>query len=734
MRFFCLAVLCILSFNCSADNFISSPDEEKKAFENFPYYNGTVFPVPQQISYRDDFFDLSGVLIKTGAGVDKDSTALRLWLDRINFSGGKYFFFSGKPSLIVTFAIDEKILKKEAYSIKIFSPSEITVTAHDKTALTWACFSMVQLTTSREGKAVMRKAEISDFPEVTCSRGTWANFSFRNSQPGVLLGKLNRVVFYRGPLVMEKPPREFADYRYFFTSDPHPEWIASVKEAAVFYNALGIEIFVGFLPMHVPGLTPENKFNAADEKEVGYMLKNWLAVAEAGANVYVGYDDHRFPRNPAESQKFAFARDADSYVLNYLYSEVKRKYPDFKLIFCPPFYWGPAYDPSPGYGESRDEYLKTIGEKLDKSIEIAWTGKAVWSGKIQKGECDWEAAAIKRKPLHMQNDTSCPHVAAAFYLSDPADVWLWPYKGFYDDISGIMVSSAIGSRIFPALGGAALWNMKSYKAADAVRDLDGKFFGEGSWAYADNLNKALSKLEVYECKVSGSSVRDLPKIKESVIQLNAAWSSALKKNAPAFKTFAAGFVISSIKKMDKFLAALEKAKADGKFNAVGDVESDKKSAVKDCSFNDTKDVFLSALDFAGGDTPRVFIWKQKEKRLGTLIRAKDFANHSLRTVFKTTIPPSKESYDLFICAQGDDSKEQGLPHQCRIAVSVNGNPVFSGPAPFVSSEWKLHCFKVRGAFLREGENIVTIDSLEEKGNFSGPPFFILNYAVFKDVK
>lgn len=734
MRFFCLAALFVFSLNCIADVFIPSLEDEKRAFESFPYYTGTVFPTPQSVKYLDEFFDLSDVLIKPGNDVDKDSAALKLWLDRVRRVGGRYSFSSEVPSLTVSFQIDENGLKKEAYSIKISGPSEITVTAHDKTALTWAFFSMVQLTTNEGSVPRMRKAEINDFPEVTCSRGTWANFSFRHAMPSILLGKLNRVVFYRGLLIMDKPPRELADYRYFFSHDPNPEWIASVKEAASSCRKLGIEICVGFLPMHVPGLKPEDKFNAADEKQVEYLLKNWMAVAEAGANVYTGYDDHRFPRNPAESKKFATAREADSYVLNYLYTEVKRKYPDFKLIFCPPFYWGPAYDPSPGYGESRDEYLKVIGEKLDKSIEIAWTGKAVWSGRIKKDECDWEAAAVKRKPLHMQNDTSCPHVSAAFYLTDPADVWLWPYKGFYDDISGIMVSSAIGSRIFPALGGAALWNMTAYKAADAVRELDEKFFGKGSFAYADELNKALSKLEVYEYKVSGASVRDFTKIKDAAGELNCAWSKALKKNSSSFKTFAAGFLVASMQKTDKFLAELEKAKKDGKFNVIGDVENDKKSAVKACEFDNAKDVFLSACDFSGGDTPRVFVWKQKEKRTGTLIRAKDFANHSLQAVFKTTTPPSKETYDLFICAQGDDSKEQGLPQQCRIEVRVNGNTVFSGPAPFVSSVWTSRCFKVKGGFLREGENLVTIDSLEEKGNFSGPPFFILNYAVVKDVR
>lgn len=738
-----LTAVAIICFQCTvpAQSLYSpSPTEEDEALSNFPCYTGTVYPPPQKIKYSDDFFDLSNVLIKTGNNVAKDSAALDLWLKKIQSAGGKYCFESdaGKPvSLTVNFQIAEKgdatcPDKKEAYVVSILNPGEIRITAHDKTGLTWAFFAMVQLTANKDGKALLRKAEITDWPGLSCKRSTWVNFSFRRAFPSLLMGKLNQVVFYRGPLIMDNPPAELNDYRYFFTRDPHPIWIESVRKTAVLCQDLGIELYIGFLPMHVPGTKPEYKFNAADEEQVGFMLKNWMAVAECGANVYFAYDDYRFPCNPKEKEKFKTAKEADTYVLNYLYSEVKKKYPSFKLIFCPPFYWGPAYDPSPGYGENRDEYLKAIGEKLDKEIDIAWTGKAVWSGKIQKDQVEWITNTIKRKPFHFQNDSSCPHVSAAFYLTDPADVWLWPYDSFYNDITTVMISASF-SRIFSALGGACLWNMNSYKPEASVRELVSKFFGEGSWETADEINKALSAVEVYEYKISASSIRDLAKIKEATVRLNKAWDSALKKNASAFKTFSGGIPIL-IQKQNKFCEELEKARAEGKFSVAGDIESDKINAAKDCSLNKEKDIFLSVFDFSGGDTPRVYVWKQHDKRFGTIIRGKNFANHSLKAGFKTTTPPSKEFYELFISAQGDDSKEQGLSSQCRIAISLNGNVIFSGPAPFVYSEWTARSFKIKGSFLREGENILTIDSLEEKGNAQGPPFFILNYAVVKDVK
>ena len=83
-------------------------------------------------------------------------------------------------------------------------------------------------------------------------------------------------------------------------------------------------------------------------------------------------------------------------------------------------------------------------------------------------------------------------------------------------------------------------------------------------------------------------------------------------------------------------------------------------------------------------------------------------------------------YELIICGQDDDSTEK-----CPIRIELNGNLIFEGKNPFKRFGWNIQKFKIPAGLLKEGANTLTISNTADSGNVSGPPFFMLNYAVLK---
>jgi hypothetical protein len=57
--------------------------------------------------------------------------------------------------------------------------------------------------------------------------------------------------------------------------------------------------------------------------------------------------------------------------------------------------------------------------------------------------------------------------------------------------------------------------------------------------------------------------------------------------------------------------------------------------------------------------------------------------------------------------------------------------VFEGPNPFIQFGWDVHTFAVKPEFLKEGDNTLRVANVEESNVRTGPPFFMLCYAIVK---
>ena len=96
---------------------------------------------------------------------------------------------------------------------------------------------------------------------------------------------------------------------------------------------------------------------------------------------------------PEDTAIFKSYGDAHVYLTNKLYTELKKKNPAIRLIFCPTEYYKLEHTP----------YLDTIGNGIKKDIPIIWTGEGVTSPTIYTDQLLKIRTILKRKPFIWDN-------------------------------------------------------------------------------------------------------------------------------------------------------------------------------------------------------------------------------------------------------------------------------------------------------------------------------------------
>ena len=153
------------------------------------------------------------------------------------------------------------------------------------------------------------------------------------------------------------------------------------------------------------------------------------------------------------------AADKQAELLNYIDENfIKAKEDVAPLIMCPTAY-------NRGRSERQGDYLATLGSKLNKDIEVMWTGRRVLSD-IDKGVTDFVNPVIRRKAYIWWN------FPVSDYIFD--HLLLGPVYGngkdIADDLAGFVsnpMEHAEASKI--ALYGVAdyTWNMEDYDSRAA---------------------------------------------------------------------------------------------------------------------------------------------------------------------------------------------------------------------------------------------------------------------------
>lgn len=258
--------------------------------------------------------------------------------------------------------------KAEGYYIRI-TPGQIIIMGEDTRGLFYALQTLKQLKNGNQ----LPLTEIKDYPDIAF-RGVVEGFY---GTPWSHEARLRQLQFY-GEMKMNT-------YIYGPKDDPYhssPNWRIPypAQEAEQIKELVGCaqNNEVDFVWAIHPGL--DIKWNNSDRD---LLLQKFESMYQLGVRSYaVFFDDISGEGTKADKQ---------AELLNYIDDHFVKVKKDVKpLIMCPTEYNKSWSNPAKGY-------LRTLGEKLNPTIQIMWTGDRVISDITEEGTA-WITEQIQRAP------------------------------------------------------------------------------------------------------------------------------------------------------------------------------------------------------------------------------------------------------------------------------------------------------------------------------------------------
>ena len=465
------------------------------------------FPTPQEATYGDAKVSLATVELRT-AGLKSDDPIVRLIKRKLTRFGSKVE--KGGTKVVVEISPDAPVDKPQGYSLDV-AKDAACIKARDRLGALWGAVSLLQCV-DRETLGIAECA-IRDWPK--CLRRGVIDYWYGDFLEYAIFNRMSMAnIRMDGDYVPSPLDRE----RYRL-------WCARFRE-------FGIEMFCG------SGNIMMNPMLPLSSPRTRKLHAGWARfVASVGGNFALHLDDCRFPMHPLDLENAGTAANLDAKYMTDIYREVKKDYPGFKMLFCPPFYWGP--DGGVNYPEPRDAYLKSLGSDLDPEIEVYWTGPRVKSGGMSDKKTDWYAGLIGRKPVIFHNgDCRGRHNYIAYGADIPG------YKAshstnLFEHVSAFLhnMSRYQGA---PAIGACMdwCWNPEAHDPETAVRRTDEMLVGPGVFEILRDATPALAYFDKY-CHGSVRSellTEDLADLDRRIAESEAAWSKvmAIVKNNGLF--------------------------------------------------------------------------------------------------------------------------------------------------------------------------------------------------------
>ena len=337
--------------------------------------SSSVYPIPQEMKEEGSKFTLKAGLAKWKGHKKADQAAVSLV---------KKILAKKQISVIIGESNDPGMKKyskvpknKEGYYLKISSKA-VTLVGRSERGTYYAAQTLKQLVSSSKGKMSLPRVEIIDFPDVPF-RGTVEGFY---GKPWSHKDRMSQMRFYG--------KNKLNTYIYGPKDDPFHGFSNRWREPYPADKAEEMKELVR--------VSKENKVNfiwavhpGADikwvDKDGDGLIDDFLHCKNKFEMMYalgvrsfaVFFDDISGEGAKAEMQ---------AKILNYLNREFVRKKGDVTpLVMCPTQY---------NKAWSGGNYLDILGTKMDKDIDIMWTGDSVCRD-ITRSSQDWINNRIKRK-------------------------------------------------------------------------------------------------------------------------------------------------------------------------------------------------------------------------------------------------------------------------------------------------------------------------------------------------
>ena len=355
------------------------------------------FPDPQEAKYGEKKVSLAKVEIRfrtngtngtTGTSpasrispVSPGDPIIRLLKRKLSRFGST--FAPGGTPILLELSPNAPVDKPQGYSLDVVN-GKVLVKARTRLGLTYGVVSLIQCV-DRE-KLAVAECSIRDWPKLE-KRGLIAHWE---------LGHLEYELFSK----MSSINLDMFRPEWGVVFSPLDREV--VRRSVERRNDFGIEVRWGCRWILVSPMLP------LSSPRVRALHLAWMKYAAAiGSGVWCDLDDERFypyKLHPLDVKNAGTATNLDAKYFDGLYKEVKAEYPDFKMTFGPPFYFGPdgGLD-SDWYPEPRDPYLKSIGDFMDPEIDVYWTGPRVKSHNFTVKKIKWFSDLVKRKQVIFHN-------------------------------------------------------------------------------------------------------------------------------------------------------------------------------------------------------------------------------------------------------------------------------------------------------------------------------------------
>ncbi len=664
-----------------------------------------VFPTPQNAQYARRFVAPVSVRVSGLPADDARVLLLRTKFERFGIP------FDDKAKFIIS--VNEGKLKapekEEGYALSV-TKEGATLQGRDTIGTTWAIVSLIQLVD--QPKRRVRLCSISDWPE-TPQRGHLS--SGPDSVEIALFSKLSAVARQGAATAFHG----LTPLRLFISLEP-----------VRVYKPFGIRYYLGDRSLHMYPkypLTSERTFQ---------LNRDWMmTVAAAGGNCLFLYDDGRYPLHPRDIEINRCGANQDAKFVTRLFREVRAKYPEFRLIYCPPFYWGPYYSTTfkalqsePG-GDERDAYNRSIAKDMDPAIDLFWTGERMIAYDIEKRDTDWARQAFGRKPFIWQN-RPLPHQYHWGAIVDAVPWSQWQYDGFGDDVTGFMANQATPNQAVQlAAMNEALWHRRAYDRRDTVKRATELFFGKGMFEILEPGSKAFYWMDNFmrEGQFTPYILKHLDEYEKAVRTARKAYDKAMAKDAFRLKLYGGvgGYSYQSCLNVAENHLKTAKAVKPDYFQTryAGNIAANRALAAKESSLDEAKgDIFRTPADMDGGQ------WMGAERTntvFGILLRGvllqprPNFAGIEFE-------PARPGPYELILAGEHELHKDR--PGTWRIL--VNGKLLYEGATGFKEKERAVVKHLIPANMLKR-KNLVRIESTMAGGTPWNGPWILLNYAIFR---
>ena len=658
------------------------------------YSDAKAFPTPQEANYTEKFVPLTSVKLELGGGLRDEDACIKLLKTKFGRFGIKF-----EQNAKYTVRINTGTLKapdrKEGYALAVTLDGAI-IQGHDKGGTTWGVVSLIQLID--QAKRTLRLCTINDWPD-TARRGHTG--VFLQSTEFFLFSKLNTLLTNGAPFDgLKSPLRRFVE-----------------EELARQFASFGLDFF-----RSVRDETMQPKLPLSSDRTFQLHYDHFCKIAAAGGNITFHYDDARYPLHPQDVKTAGNASNLDAKYVTKLYRAIKLKYPNFKLDFDCPFYWGPFLSTSgkSPYPDDRAAYYKSIREELDPEIDVHWTGDRVVGYGKTKEIVKWAQETLGRKPFVWQNRPA-PHYARS-YITDEIPGWImWHYDGFFGDIAAYVCNGGLGTVAMTE--GDALWNTHSYDSANSIRRAVGNLYGEKMFDILSPGAKALGYFDKYfNCPITREFMEELSALETKIKLAHDCWERARAYNPEVLDLYPNAYT----EMLGNFERMVANAKKGVDFEKVFKKQNAmlRELAKQEAGFAPEKgDSCITAFEFFGG----VPITPCDDKgRPYLLLRAANTVIHKTSFTFEGT-----EGKEAELIISGRHEQDKKIPVTCQI--TLNGRVIHDGPSGFMERADKLASYPLPGKWIKK-QNTITFESTSPGDSLHNPTWFNIYYAVIRFIK